>query len=323
MFIKTIGELPLLTSPSSVALLPIQDGGVTYKISRDNMGFLKNTTEGFEILDGNLKILNTSSTHGSEISVDCPNNENNNSIALASLYQDRRGLWDSGTQSWLLYSRGYGSTATKYFNGTAGTANYISTPSTNGYYTNQYGNFFHSRSDTSDFFRIQDNSDGYAFSVNFENHKTYCHGLLQADGLQMVLDTGVGALSLGGVSAGFISTGQKQLYFYIPLGRPVKATPTLNNLSVVARHADGGYLYVRSGTGGTVYTALGTNLTPLWTNGAATRTNEISSLVLTTTYEGLLVNINFNYQICKANDSTVAITNNIPVALQVTGSCTF
>ena len=207
--------------------------------------------------------------------------------------------------------------------GTATTTNILSTPSTNGYYTNQYGNFIHSRDSDADFFRIQDNSSGYAFSVNYENHKTYCHGQLQADGLQMVLDSGAGALSLGGVSAGFISSGQKQLYFYIPLGRPVKATPTLNNLSVVVRHADGGYPYVRSGTNGTTYTPLGSNYTSLWTNGAATRTNEISGLSFTTTHEGLLVNINFNYQICKTSGSTVAITNNIPVALQITGSCTF
>ena len=140
----------------------------------------------------------------------------------------------------------------------------------------------------------------------------------------MVLDSGIGTVSEAvGACIGYITASQTELSFLIPMARVVKSTPTLNALSLICRYADGGYPYIRSGTNGATYTALGSNPASLWTNGAATRSNEISKLTVNHSYEGIHIQIVFKYQICKTSGSTAAVTNNVPVEIQPNVNFTF
>lgn len=159
---KKISELSLLSSPSTNAFLPIQDGDTTYKIGLSNIGFLKNTTD---TLNGDLIVKNTASTHATDLRVAFGDNSTN-MIGLVANEDNMRGLWDYGINNWLLYSSGFGSTATKLLNGKSIG---IKTSNTGGYETDQYGNFVHSTASTQNSWNIQNNAGSNVFGVNFEN----------------------------------------------------------------------------------------------------------------------------------------------------------
>lgn len=125
------------------------------------------------------------------------------------------------------------------------------------------------------------------------------------------------------VCAGYITSSQKSICISIPYQKFSGTTFTLTTLKVSIRHAMGGYPYVRSGTDGDTYTALGSAKTWLISNGTGYRTNEVSSVSVSVVQDfGFDISVGFNYQICSTNTGTV-ITNNIPIAAVVDVEGTF
>lgn len=123
--------------------------------------------------------------------------------------------------------------------------------------------------------------------------------------------------------SGLITSSQKNMAFFVPY--PVVGTSfTINNLGVIVRYPDftsgaGIYPYVRSGTNGGTYTQLGYSNTSLYTNGAATRTNEINSVSISVQPGvGIQFSISFVYAICRESGNTTAVDNNLPATIQVT-----
>ena len=113
----------------------------THNISCDSF-----TSENNSYINANFYVKNSTSTHGSDIEVyygeqgDPRAGELYNGITLSALAEDRRGIWDHGTRSWLLYSLGQGSTAKHVFNGTASCARTLSSPNGEVYIYNYNNN---------------------------------------------------------------------------------------------------------------------------------------------------------------------------------------
>ena len=120
-------------------------------------------------------------------------------------------------------------------------------------------------------------------------------------------------------AAGMVTGSQKQLWFFVPYAFAGAGTYEITSLSITARFINGVYGYLRSGTEGATYTALGTNLLPLITNGAAVRSGELTDFsVEAEQFSGFRVILKTEYAIARANTATTAVTNNTPVAFQVT-----
>lgn len=137
---------------------------------------------------------------------------------------------------------------------------------------------------------------------------------------------GIGAgssLSFNAVYAGTITGGQTVLQFFIPTSRVLSGTPTCTALSIILRHADGGYPYARSGSNGATYTPLGGDHTSIWASGKTVRTGEIKSISCANKTDGVLVTVTFGYQLAKTSGSTTAVTNNVPVSVVAVGTITF
>ena len=113
----------------------------THNISCDSL-----TSRDHSYINANLYVKNNASTHGSDIEVyygeqgDSHAGELYNGITLSAIAEDRRGIWDHGTRSWLLYSLGQGSTAQHVFNGTASCARALSSPNGEVYIYNYNNN---------------------------------------------------------------------------------------------------------------------------------------------------------------------------------------
>lgn len=174
-------------------------------------------------------------------------------------------------------------------------------------------------------------------ALYYRNNDGYGGGIMFGDGGPIVLrksnsvyyheriNTRVKSFSISGiVCAGMITSSQKQILFFVPYPLVAGGTATLKTLSVVVRHADGGYPFVRSGTNGATYTQLGSSSTPLWTNSKAARTNELNGNIGVTIRDGIGIQflVNFVYAIAKASGNTAAVTNNVPIILQVTAEGT-
>lgn len=135
---------------------------------------------------------------------------------------------------------------------------------------------------------------------------------------------GVGAgetLSFNGIYAGHVTGSQKGIEFFIPTSRVLSDTPTCTALSVVVRHADGGYPYARSGTNGATYTPL-TGIS-IWASGKTVRTGEVASISCANRTDGVQVTVTFGYQLAKTSANATAVTNNVPVSVAASGTITF
>lgn len=120
------------------------------------------------------------------------------------------------------------------------------------------------------------------------------------------------------IAAGFLTNSQTGLNFLLPTPPVCGDTVKMNSLSLLLRHADGGYPYARSGSSGGTYTQLGSSQVEVWSNGASVRTNEISSITCTPVIGGIRVIVNFTYALTKDSGSTTAVTNNVPMAVVCT-----
>lgn len=136
------------------------------------------------------------------------------------------------------------------------------------------------------------------------------------------LSIGAGSvLSFGGIYTGYVTTGARDVAFFIPTSKVLSGTPTCTTLRITIRHADGGYPYARSGSGGGTYTPLAD--TPVWSDGSPVRAGEVTSVTCSICSDGLLVRINWGYPLARTSGNATAVTNNVPVVLDATGTIAF
>lgn len=140
-----------------------------------------------------------------------------------------------------------------------------------------------------------------------------------ANGISLGISSGDTLTITGMLCSGCITGAQRIMGFFIPLARPIASTSDLScaAMSVIVRHADGGYPYARSGSNGATYTPLGGDYTSIWKYGKTMRTGEISSIALTACTEGISVFVTFGYQLAKASGNTTAVTNNVPISVHL------
>ena len=142
-----------------------------------------------------------------------------------------------------------------------------------------------------------------------------------SSGTKLSIDAG-DELSFNGIYAGHLAGGAKNIQFFIPTARIIHGTLTCTTMTCVIRHADGGYLYARSGSTGDTYTQLGSGQTSIWASSKTVRTNEITSITCTNKTDGVSVDIQFNYQLAKSSGDTTSATNNAPITMQCAGKIT-
>ena len=200
---------------------------------------------------------------------------------------------------------------------TTGYAQGFTAPTAGGVTTDGYGNLKHTRSNTGDYWAIYNGADNVTLRYYFDT------GLLQGSPAGSSTfynyNLGIGTYTISGyVCSGFITADRKQLLFFVPLGPFMCANVSITNLTLVVRHAQGGYIYFKAGS---TYTPIGSDNTAVITNGAATRANELSSFSATRRYNGFTVDIRTVNYICINNTGTT-VTNNIPVPVWI-GSMTF
>jgi len=119
-------------------------------------------------------------------------------------------------------------------------------------------------------------------------------------------------------ASGFITNGQKRLQFFIPYAWAGTGTYIINELDIISRFINGVYGYLRSGTDGANYTAMGSSFLNIIHGGSGVRRDELTTFsVESVPYSGFKVTINTGYAIARANTATTAVTNNSPVAFQI------
>lgn len=136
------------------------------------------------------------------------------------------------------------------------------------------------------------------------------------------LSVGAGSvLSFDGIYTGYITGGVQVVAFFIPTSKVLSGTPSCPALHITIRHADGGYPYARSGSGGGTYTPLAD--TPVLSGGSPVRAGEITSVTCSIRSDGLLVRINWGYPLARTSGNATAVTNNVPVVVDATGTIAF
>lgn len=167
---------------------------------------------------------------------------------------------------------------------------------------------------------LQLNSDN-VFVVGHNNYDTNILGkTITVNGTALSIGAG-SVLSFDGIYTGYVTGGQQAVAFFIPTSKVLSGTPTCTTLRITIRHADGGYPYARSGSGGGTYTPLAETL--VWSGGSGVRAGEITSLACSIRSDGLLVRINWGYQLARTSGSATAVTNNVPVVVDATGTIAF
>lgn len=122
-------------------------------------------------------------------------------------------------------------------------------------------------------------------------------------------------------AAGFVKGSQKQLHFFLPYAFAGAGTYEITDLSIITRFINGVYGYLRSGTDGATYTAMGTGFLDIISNGEAVRSNEIAAFTVEAKeFSGFRIQLNTEYAVARANTATTAVTNNTPVTAQITAT---
>lgn len=192
----------------------------------------------------------------------------------------------------------------------------VKTQSDYGYVTDVYGNLKHLRDNTSDYWNIENSSGSPTFKVFFESGEVTVNPFGSSTGYLLSVVPNRTVQYGGIICMGLITSSQTDLYFTIPLTTMAFSSASIRSLSLILRHADGGYIYFRSGTDGATYTAIGASATSVVTNGAATRSNELSVINITPRGPSVMVQLRTTYKMC-INNSGTAVTNNTPVAVWV------
>lgn len=117
------------------------------------------------------------------------------------------------------------------------------------------------------------------------------------------------------VCAGTVTSGKKELVFFLPYSVTGGTTATLQNLSITVRtsYPTPRYLFVKTNPSATPIELSGEEIL---TNGVATRTGEIdisNIKCLIRNKQGFYINIPFSQALCNSNGSDVP--NNLPVTV--------
>lgn len=189
-----------------------------------------------------------------------------------------------------------------------------------GVYThNNYG-FYAENTSGTPVKLLQLNSDDVCV-VGHESYDTNILGkTITVNGTALSVGAG-SVLSFDGIYAGYVTGGQQAIAFFIPTSKVLSGTPTCTTLRITIRHADGGYPYARSGSGGGTYTPLAE--TSVWSGGSPVRAGEVTSVTCSIRSDGLLVRINWGYPLARTSGSATAVTNNVPVGVDAIGTIAF
>lgn len=226
----------------------------------------------------------------------------------------------------VLYNPGTGGTylrANLTVDGSAFIVRGLSTPTVraaNGVYIrNDYG-FYAENTSGTPVRLFQLNSDDVCV-VGHESYDTNILGkTITVNGAALSIGAG-SVLSFDGIYTGYITGGVQVVAFFIPTSKVLSGTPTCPALRITIRHADGGYPYARSGSGGGTYTPLAD--TSVWSGGSPVRAGEVTSVTCSIRSDGLLVRINWGYPLARTSGNATAVTNNVPVVLDATGTIAF
>ena len=122
---------------------------------------------------------------------------------------------------------------------------------------------------------------------------------------------------------GFTTTGSRDICFFIPSSRPIKATSArVTSMSVTVRQ-NGGYPFARSGASGGTYTQLGSASIQIWNNSASYRTNEVETIAVGVNEDGVNCYIRFVYAPVTTSGGSTAISNNAPLGINVNATIVF
>ena len=189
-----------------------------------------------------------------------------------------------------------------------------------GVYThNNYGFYVENTSGTP-VRLLQLNSDDVCIVGNSGQDTNILGKTIAVNGTALSIGAG-SVLSFDGIYTGYVTGSQQAVAFFIPTSKVLSGTPTCTTLRITIRHADGGYPYARSGSGGGTYTPLAETL--VWSGGSGVRAGEITSVACSIRSDGLLVRINWGYQLARTSGSATAVTNNVPVVVDATGTIAF
>lgn len=187
------------------------------------------------------------------------------------------------------------------------------------YIGNDYG-FFAENTSGTPVRLLQLNSDNVCVVGNDSYDTNILGKTITVNGTALSIGAG-SVLSFNGIYTGYVTSGQQAVAFFIPTSKVLSGTPTCTTLSITIRHADGGYPYARSGSGGGTYTPLAD--TPVWSGGSPVRAGEITSVTCSIRSDGLLVRINWGYPLARTSGNATAVTNNVPVAVDAIGTIAF
>lgn len=116
---------------------------------------------------------------------------------------------------------------------------------------------------------------------------------------------------------GYTTTGSRDINFFIPSSRVIKATSaSMSSLKITVRQA-GGYPFARSGASGGTYTQLGSSSVQVWNGGASYRTNEVERIYVTPREDGVNVAVRFTYAPVTTSGGSTAMANNAPLGINV------
>ena len=189
-----------------------------------------------------------------------------------------------------------------------------------GVYThNNYGFYVENTSGTP-VRLLQLNSDDVCIVGNSGQDTNILGKTITVNGAALSIGAG-SVLSFDGIYTGYVTGSQQAVAFFIPTSKVLSGTPTCTTLRITIRHADGGYPYARSGSGGGTYTPLAE--TSVWSGGSPVRAGEVTSVACSIRSDGLLVRINWGYQLARTSGSATAVTNNVPVVVDATGTIAF
>lgn len=167
---------------------------------------------------------------------------------------------------------------------------------------------------------LQLNSDNVCVVGNASYDTNILGKTITVNGAALSIGAG-SVLSFDGIYTGYITGGVQAVAFFIPTSKVLSGTPSCPALRITIRHADGGYPYARSGSGGGTYTPLAD--TPVWSGGSPVRAGEVTSVTCSIRSDGLLVRINWGYPLARTSGNATAVTNNVPVVVDAIGTITF
>lgn len=184
----------------------------------------------------------------------------------------------------------------------------IVTPNTDGYYTDNNGNFIHNSTSTTNYFAIKKNGSVECYRYYFET------GKLMTGGRTIVRAAGDTATLTGIYTGGVLTSSQTRIAFSVPLLTVTGLSASVTSLAVVLRHVGGGYPYLCYGSSNNQYVQLGSSSVSIWANNKTVHTNGVSSVTCQIRESFLTIFVEL-VNTLRTNAGTTTVTNNTPLAV--------